>query len=91
MTARGVAAGAAEGPALAARLRSDGHPDLLVTADASSVRLALAEPEGDAVIAADQAARLLLLWGRTPQPPARAVITGPRATALRVRRLLAGY
>lgn len=53
MTARGVAAGAAEGPPLAARL--------------------------------------LLLWGRTPQPPARAVITGPQAEALRVRRLLAGY
>lgn len=91
MTARGVAAGAAEGPPLTARLRSDGHPDLLVTADASGVRLALAETEGDAAITADAAARLLLLWGRTPQPPARAVVTGSQAEALRVRRLLAGY
>lgn len=39
----------------------------------------------------DQAARLLLLWGRTPQPASRVVITGPRAEGLRVRRLLAGY
>lgn len=91
MTARGVAAGAAEGPPLTARLRSDGHPDLLVSADDSGVRLALAEPAGDAAITADQAARLLLLWGRTPRPPGRAVVTGPRAEALRVRRLLAGY
>lgn len=91
MTARGAAAGAAEGPPLTARLRSDGHPDLLVTAESSGVRLALAEPEGDATITADQAARLLLLWGRTPQPPTRAVITGPRPQAARVQRLLSGY
>lgn len=91
MTARGAAAGAAEGPPLTARLRTEGHPDLLVTVEASGVRLALTEPEGDATMTADQAARLLLLWGRTPHPPTRAVITGSRREALRVRRILSGY
>lgn len=91
MTARGVARGAAEGPPLTARLRSEGHPDLMVTAGPPGVSLTLAAAEGDAAITSDQAARLLLLWGRTPQPPARAAITGPRAEALRVRRILSGY
>lgn len=91
MTARGVAAGAAEGPAFTARIRSEGHPDLVVGSGDSGVRLALADPENDAAVTTDQAARLLLLWGRTPQPPARVLITGPRGDALRARRLLAGY
>lgn len=91
MTARGTAAGAAEGPPFTARLRSEGHPDLMVTVESSGARLTLADPEDDATIIADQAARLLLLWGRTPQPAFRAVVTGPRADALRVRQLLVGY
>jgi len=91
MTARGVAAGAAQADPFAARLRSDGHPDLLVTCDANSVRLSLTEPEGEATIVTDQAARLLTLWGRTPQPPSRVLASGPCAKAFRVRRLLSGY
>jgi hypothetical protein len=91
MTARGVAAGAAEAGPFAARLRSDGHSDLLVTVDPTSVRLSLSEPEGEPAIVADQAARLLVLWGRTPQQPSRVLVNGPRAEAFRVRRLLSGY
>jgi mycothiol maleylpyruvate isomerase-like protein len=94
MTARGVAAGAAQAGPFTARLRSDGHPDLTVTvsvsvSDAAAVRLSLAETDGEASIVADQAARLLVLWGRMPQPAGRVLVSGPHA--FRVRSLLSGY
>jgi hypothetical protein len=90
MTARGVAAGASTGGYFSARVRSEGWPDLVVAVD-ETVSLRLAEPLGEATICADQAARLLMLWGRTPQPASRFEVTGAQDDAFRVRRLLSGY
>ena len=89
--ARGIAAGAAQDPPLTARVRSDGHPDLLVTIRRGTARLELADPCGDAAIVTDQAARLLLFWGRTAQPAIRLRASGSQPEAPRLRRLFSGY
>jgi uncharacterized protein (TIGR03083 family) len=91
LLARGVEAGAADGPETTARVRTGGRPDLVVTLGQGAAGLAMADPAGDAVIVADQAARLLLLWGRAPSPATRVRTEGADADALRVRRLFAGY
>lgn len=54
-------------------------------------RLELAGPAGPAAVEADGAARLLLLWGRKPQPFHRLRATGDPATVARLQLLLAGY
>lgn len=89
--AKGIAAGGADGPALTGRVRTEGERDLLVTMGDGAADLAVVEPDGDAVIETDQAARLLLLWGRDPQPATRLRAGRSDAQAVRVRRLFAGY
>lgn len=88
--ARAVEAGIADGPAVTARVRTEGQPDLVVTTAPGKAEVDLAEPDGDAVITTDQAARLLLLWGRDPQPTTRLRSDAPD-DAVHVRRLFAGY
>jgi hypothetical protein len=88
LCARGAAAGVEP---FSARVRSDGQPDLLVEVRADTPSLTLAEPEGEAVISGDAAARLLLLWGRNPRPAGRLLATGAAGDLPRVRGLLAGY
>jgi len=90
MTARGVANGAlGEGP-FVARLRSDGQPDLKLTVD-GALSLELVEAEGAPTIVTDQAARLLVIWGRRPQPPTRLWTDAEPRAARRLRQVLAGY
>ena len=91
MCARGIAAGAAQGPPLIARVRSDGHPDLLVTLGEGNAHLELTDPAGDADITTDQAARLLLFWGRTAQPAIRLHASSGQPDTPRLRRLFSGY
>jgi uncharacterized protein (TIGR03083 family) len=77
---------------LAARVRVPGADDLLVDASpGGDGRLEVTEPSGPAVIESDRAARLLLLWGRRPQPFHRLRATGDPATVARLQHLLAGY
>lgn len=90
LTARGVAAGATVGAPRSSRIRSEGHPDLVVTVG-PVVSLELAAPVGEPTLVADQAVRLLVCWGRTPQPPSRIEVVGRPDDARRVRQLLSGY
>ena len=89
LTSRGLAAGA-EG---LVRLASPGQPDIMV----SSSGAVFADPETDPgddegpAIEADAAARLLLLWGRTPDQPGRVLIPGGLPQLSLLRGLLAGY
>lgn len=92
LTARGhaVDAAAPDSEECVVRIRTEGHPDLLVTVGPRP-SLELDESSGEPTIIGDQAARLLFLWGRTPQPPSRLEVTGRADDAFRARQLLSGY
>ncbi len=87
LTSRGMAAGAGG----QVRLSSPGQPDIL--ASPSGAVFAEQEPSSDEMpaIVADPAARLLLLWGRTPDQPGRVSIPGGLPQLMVLRGLLAGY
>ena len=91
MTARGLAAGAGTGRPLRARLRGYGQPDLIVSVHRGEPALLLTEPEGEALLEGDPAARLLLLWGRRPTPFGRLICHGPAEDLSRLQWLLSGY
>lgn len=91
MTARGMATGAGTGLPLRARVRAAGQPDLVVAVHRGEPRLYLAEPEGEALVEGDPAARLLFLWGRRPTPFDRLVCNGPVEELSRLQWLLSGY
>jgi hypothetical protein len=91
MTARGLATGAGTGSALRARLRAPGQPDLLVAVHRGQPRLASVEPEGEALLEGDAAARLLFLWGRRPTPFGRLRCNGTPEELSRLQWLLSGY
>jgi hypothetical protein len=91
LCARGITAHGSALAGLSARLRSDGHPDLLIEVADRTPALDLVAPSDEATITGDQAARLLLLWGRNPEPATRLRATGPSSDVVRVRRLLSGY
>lgn len=91
MTARGMATGAGAGRALRARVRSQGQPDLLITVHRGQPELFLTEPEGEALVEGDPAARLLFLWGRRPTPFSRLTCNGPAEELSRLQWLLSGY
>ncbi|OBA83758.1 hypothetical protein A9W99_07060 [Mycobacterium sp. 1164966.3] len=74
-----------------ARLRVPGADDVLVSADAYHTAIELTEPEGQATLETDAAARVLLLWGRRPGDPSRICSRVGPETLGRVRRLLSGY
>lgn len=74
-----------------ARLRVLGSKDVVVTAENGSTSIALVAPDGPAALETDEAARVLLLWGRRPADSSRMHSrVGPDALG-RVRRLLSGY
>jgi hypothetical protein len=79
------------GERIEARLRVSGADDVLVTADADQTSIALADPEGQATLETDAAARVLLLWGRRPGDPSRICSRAGSQALGRVRRLLSGY
>ena len=87
---RGLGAGAGTEP-LVARVRSDGHDDLVVSAAAGEGHLSVEPAEGPAAIEGDAAARLLLLWGRKPTPFTRLRVAGEPGLAGRTQALLSGY
>lgn len=92
MTARGMATGAGSGGrGFRARVRAASQPDLLIGAYRSQPLLQLVEPEGEALIEGDPAARLLLLWGRRPTPFGRLRCNGTGEELARVQWLLSGY
>jgi hypothetical protein len=91
LCARGIAAGATDGPSLVARIRSPDLDDLVVTTTPGAAHLGLARQEGSATIEGDGAARLLLFWGRNPEPAIRLRAVGPQTDAVRLRRLFSGY
>lgn len=72
------------------RLRSPGRDDVVVCAgETPAIRL---EPaQGPADVVSDPAARLLLLWGRTPHDGARLVSEAGPERLGHLRALLAGY
>ena len=79
------------GERVEARLRVDGADDVVVSADAETTTIELADPDGPATLETDSAARVLLLWGRRPADPSRICSrVGPEALG-RVRALLSGY
>lgn len=91
MTARGRATGAGTGRALHARVRAPGQPDLLVGTHHGEPRLVSVEPEGEALVVGDAAARLLFLWGRRATPFNRLRCTGTAEDLARLQWLLSGY
>lgn len=91
MTARGMATGAGTGRSLRARVRAHGQPDLLVVVHRGEARFLVVEPEGDALVEGDPAARLLFLWGRRPTPYGRLSCNGSPEELSRLQWLLAGY
>jgi hypothetical protein len=79
------------GERIEARLRVPDIDDVLVSYDAESTTIGLADPEGPATLETDAAARVLLLWGRRPADPSRICSrVGPAALG-QLRRLLGGY
>ncbi len=90
LCARGVALGAADGRPLSARVRTDGQADLLVTVSENTPSLRLTEPVGEPTVVGDQAAWLLMLWGRKLGPAVRLRATGPADDVTRLQRLLSG-
>ena len=89
LASRGLAAGA-QGQV---RLTSPGQPDILVS-PSGAVFADLESDAGDGegpAIESDSAARLLLLWGRTPDQPGRVLIPGGVRQLQVLRGLLAGY
>lgn len=79
-------------PPFSGRIRSPGADDLLVSVERDrEPRLEITRPLGPAVIECDAAARLLLLWGRKPQPFHRVRRDADDATVARLQRLLSGY
>jgi hypothetical protein len=87
---RGVDAGAAR-ENFSGRVRSAGQDDLLVEVTAGEPHLLLEPQRDDADIEGDQAARLLLLWGRKPAPFNRLRRVGSAKSAESVQFLLSGY
>jgi uncharacterized protein (TIGR03083 family) len=74
------------------RVRSPGADDLIVSVERGrEPRLEVAPPLGPAVIETDPAARLLLLWGRKPEPFHRLRADADAATVSRLQAVLAGY
>jgi Mycothiol maleylpyruvate isomerase N-terminal domain len=79
------------GVRIEARLRVPDIDDVVVSYDAESTTIGLADAEGPATLETDAAARVLLLWGRRPADPSRICSrAGPGALG-QLRRLLAGY
>ena len=83
-------AAAGPGPFLA-RVRSEGRDDLIVEASNGEAHLSVAPPQGPPTIHGDPAARLLLVWGRKPEPFCRLRTGHDRSAAYRAQALLAGY
>jgi hypothetical protein len=79
------------GERIEARLRADGTDDVVLAADSDQVSIGLAEPEGQATLETDAAARVLLLWGRRPADPSRIRSRAGAEELGRVRGLLSGY
>ena len=79
------------GERIEARLRVPGSEDVVLDADADRTAIALAEPDGEATLETDAAARVLLLWGRRPANPSRICSRVGPQTLGGVRRLLSGY
>lgn len=73
------------------RLRAHGRDDIVLRPARGGIQLALAPPEGDAVLETDPSARLLLLWGRQPCDTARVHSRAGRETLGLLRTLLSGY
>lgn len=91
LCARGLSVDALRGRPLTANVRTEGQPDLVVHAEHNRASFDLRRAEGDALVEGDQAARLLMLWGRKPSPPTRLVALGPDTEVERLQRLLSGY
>lgn len=72
------------------RLRSPGHADVVVRAGETPA-IAIEPAEGPADVVTDPAARVLLLWGRTPHDSARLVSEAGPERLGHLRALLAGY
>ena len=81
----------APGERIEARLRVADADDVVVSADAGSATIELADPDGPATLETDAAARVLLLWGRRPADPSRIRSRVGPQTLGRVRTLLSGY
>ncbi len=91
ITARGMATGAGTGRSLQARVRAYGQPDLLIVVHRGESQFLIAEPDGDALVEGDPAARLLFLWGRRPTPYGRLSCHGSPEELSRLQWLLSGY
>ncbi|OBA74953.1 hypothetical protein A5641_26585 [Mycobacterium sp. 1554424.7] len=92
LCARGIDKYGTELSGLSARVRTDGLPDLRIDVTDSVPTMDLVDPADEATVSGDQAARLLLLWGRSPATPStRLQGCGSTNDVLRLRRLLSGY
>jgi hypothetical protein len=87
---RGLAQGAGA-VVLSARIRSGDHDDLLVEMGHGNATLAVLPQDGQEVLSADPAARLLLVWGRKATSFFRLRSHGNTAHVAAVQRLFSGY
>ena len=76
--------------ALRAVVRADGHDDLRVITGDGTAHVSVVEPEGEATLLADAAARLLLLWGRKAMPFHRLRAAGDEQDVRQVQLLFSG-
>jgi len=83
-------AGAAPASPFSARLRTAQHPDIVVSHNATGALVALVPNDGSPALETDAAARLLFLWGRRPNDPARIASTLRPEDRLHLQSLLAG-
>lgn len=90
---RGLVSPAYGGDPVEVRIAARDQPDhLVVRSSGGDGALALADPDArDADVEADAAARLLMLWGRKPEPFNRVVALAGEERLGRAQQLLSGY
>jgi hypothetical protein len=90
---RGLVSPGYGGDRVEVRIAAREHPDhLVVRSSGGDGALALADPDArDADVEADAAARLLMLWGRRPEPFNRVQVLSGAEQLGRAQQLLSGY
>ena len=91
---RGAGRDPDRGEDFAARLRSDGQPDVRISVEAETYRIGIAHDQGSTAeprLECEPAARLLVIWGRRPDRRVQVRSHMSPETLVRLHAILAGY